>query len=66
LDDGLFDTLGIQSVEVLLRISLFARSDIWEYWERRAVPAKQKKTSSNEKTKSQKYTNKQQNKKTKS
>ena len=33
---------------------------MWEYWERRAVPAKQKKTSSNEKTKSQKYTNKQQ------
>jgi len=28
-----------------------------EYWERRAVPAKQKKTSSNEKTKTQKYTN---------
>ena len=26
-----------------------------EYWERRAVPAKQKKTSSNEKTKTQKY-----------
>jgi len=35
---------------------------MWEYWERRAVPAKQKKTSSNEKTKTQK----QQNKKTKS
>jgi len=32
---------------------------MWEYWERRAVPAKQKNTSSNEKTKSQKYTNKQ-------
>ena len=32
---------------------------MWEYWES-AVPAKQKKTSSNEKTKSQKYTNKQQ------
>jgi len=26
---------------------------VWEYWERRAVPAKQKNTSSNEKTKSQ-------------
>jgi len=39
---------------------------MWEYWERRAVLAKQKKTSSNEKTKTQKYTNKQQNKKTKS
>jgi len=39
---------------------------MWEYWERRAVPAKQKKTNSNEKTKTQKYTNKQQNKKTKS
>jgi len=39
---------------------------MWEYWERRAVPAKQKKTSSNEKTKTQKYTNKPQNKKTKS
>ena len=38
---------------------------MWEYWERHAVPATQKKTSSNEKTKSQKYTNKQQNKKTK-
>jgi len=47
-------------------MSLFARSDMWEYRERRAVPAKQKKTSSNEKTKTQKYTNKQQNKKTKS
>jgi len=34
---------------------------MWEYWERRAVPAKQKKTSSNEKTKTQKYTNKQEN-----
>ena len=32
---------------------------MWEYRES-AVPAKQKKTSSNEKTKSQKYTNKQQ------
>jgi len=31
-----------------------------EYRERRAVPAKQKITSSNEKTKTQKYTNKQQ------
>jgi len=31
---------------------------MWEYWERRAVPAKQKNTSSNEKTKSQKYINK--------
>ena len=30
---------------------------MWEYWERRAVPAKQKKTSRNEKTKTQKYTN---------
>jgi len=30
---------------------------MWEYWERRAVPAKQKKTSSNEKNKTQKYTN---------
>jgi len=30
---------------------------MWEYWKRRAVPAKQKKNSSNEKTKSQKYTN---------
>jgi len=39
---------------------------VWEYWERRAVPAKLKNTSSNEKTESQKYTNKQQNKKTKS
>jgi len=39
---------------------------MWEYWERHAVPAKQKKTSSKEKTKSQKYTNQQQNKKTKS
>ena len=39
---------------------------MWEYWERRAVPAKQNKTSNNEKTKTQKYTNKQQNKKTKS
>ena len=38
---------------------------MWRYWERRAVPAKQKKTSNNEKTKTQKYTNKQQNKKTK-
>jgi len=37
-----------------------------EYRERRAVPAKQKKTSSNEKTKTQKCTNKQQNKQTKS
>jgi len=36
---------------------------MWEYWERRAVPAKQKKTSSNEKTKSQKYTNKPQTRK---
>ena len=34
---------------------------MWEYWERRALPAKQKKTSSNEKTKTQKYTNKQNN-----
>jgi len=34
---------------------------MWEYRERRAVPAKQKNTSSNEKTKSQKYTNKQEN-----
>ena len=33
---------------------------MWEYWES-AVPAKQKKTSSNEKNKSQKYTNKQNN-----
>jgi len=32
---------------------------MWEYWERRAVPAKQKKTSTNEKTKSQ--TTKQEN-----
>jgi len=39
---------------------------MWKYWGRRAVPAKQKKTSSNEKTNSQKCTNKQQNKKTKS
>jgi len=39
---------------------------MWEYWERRAVTAKQKKASSNEKTQTQKYTNKQQNKKTKS
>jgi len=31
---------------------------MWEYWERRSVPAKQKKASSNEKTKTQKYTNK--------
>jgi len=31
---------------------------MWEYWERRAVPAKQKNTSSKEKTKSQKYTKK--------
>jgi len=30
---------------------------MWECWERRAVPAKQKKTSSKEKTKTQKYTN---------
>jgi len=30
---------------------------MWEYRERRAVPAKQKKTSSNEKIKTQKYTN---------
>jgi len=30
---------------------------MYEYWERRAVTAKQKKTSSNEKTKTQKYTN---------
>ena len=30
---------------------------MWEYWERHAVPAKQEKTSSNEKTKTQKYTN---------
>ena len=34
---------------------------MWQHWERRAVPAKQKKTSTNEKTKSQKYTNKQEN-----
>jgi len=27
---------------------------MWEYWERRGVPAKQKKTSSNDKIKSQK------------
>jgi len=39
---------------------------MWEYWERRPVPAKQMKTSSNKKTKTQEYTNKQQNKKTKS
>jgi len=32
---------------------------MWEYCERRTFPAKQKKTSSNEKTKSQKCTNKQ-------
>jgi len=31
---------------------------MWEYWERRAFPAKQKNTSSNENTKSQKCTNK--------
>ena len=30
---------------------------MWEYWERRAIPAKQKNTSTNEKTKSQKSTN---------
>jgi len=45
---------------------MFASSDMREHWERRAVPAKQKNTSSIEKTKSQKYTNKQQNKKSKS
>ena len=42
---------------VALGISSFARSDMWEYWERRTVPAKQKKTSNNEKIKTQKYTN---------
>jgi len=36
---------------------------MWRYWERHAVPAKQKKTSSNEKTKTQKYTNKQKTRK---
>ena len=45
--------LGSNLERCCLRISLFARSDMWEYWERRAVRAKQKKTSSNEKTKTQ-------------
>ena len=51
-----FVLLGFNLLRCCLRISLFARSGTWEYWEKCAVPAKQKKTSSNEKTKTQKYT----------
>jgi len=58
LDDGWFDTLGIQSAEMLpSNFFVHQKCDMWEYWERRALPATQKNTSSNEKTKSQKYTN---------
>ena len=65
LDDGWFGTLGIQSVE-MLPLNFFVRQKWYVgILGKTCCSCKKKKTSSNEKTKTQKYTNKQQNKKTK-
>ena len=55
--------LGSNLLRCCLRVSLFARNDMWEYWERRAVPAKQKKQQQRENqiTKIHKQTTKQEN-----
>ena len=64
LDDGWFGTHGIQSVEVLPS-NFFVRQKWYVgILGKTCCSCKTKKTSNNEKTKSQKYTNKQQNKKT--